>query len=108
MLQLCLDHRLPRPQVNAYRNGRELDFRWPAALLVVETNGWNTHRTRRAFEEDRARDRRLAVEGWRVIRITHRQLRDEPDAIAADVRTLLRAVAGGLCPPSGQSPPRGA
>src|SRR4051794_2860423 len=87
MLQLCLDHGLPRPQVNSYRNGRELDFRWPHARLVVETDGWNTHRTRRAFENDRTRDRRLAVEGWRVIRITHRQLRDEADAIAADLCT---------------------
>ena len=28
-LQLCLDYDLPRPQVNHYDNGRELDFRWP-------------------------------------------------------------------------------
>ncbi len=93
MLQLCLDHGLPRPQINTFRNGRELDFRWPAARLVVETDGWGTHKTRRAFEEDRARDRRLAVEGWRVIRVTHRQLRDDPAGIAADLRVLLRAVA---------------
>jgi hypothetical protein len=93
MLQLCLDHGLPRPQVNVWRNGRELDFRWPAARLIVETDGWGTHKTRRAFEEDRARDRRLAVEGWRVIRITHRQLRDEPDGIAADIVALLAQAA---------------
>jgi hypothetical protein len=93
MLQLCLDAGLPRPQVNAYSGGRELDFRWPAAGLVVETDGWGTHKTRAAFEADRARDRRLAVEGWRVIRITHRQLRDDPAAIAADLMALLTAVA---------------
>jgi very-short-patch-repair endonuclease len=90
MLQLCIDHGLPRPAVNRYRDGRELDFRWSAARLVVETDGWGTHGTRAAFEADRARDRRLAVEGWRVIRVTHRQLRDDRDAVAADVRTLLR------------------
>lgn len=89
MLQLCLDHGLPRPAVNHSRDGRELDFRWTAARLIVETDGWATHGTRTAFEADRARDRRLAVEGWRVVRTTHRQLRDEPHAIAADITRLL-------------------
>jgi very-short-patch-repair endonuclease len=89
MLQLCLAHGLPRPQVNRHRDGREVDFRWPAHRLVVETDGWATHRIRRACEADRGRDRRLAVEGWRSIRVTHRQVRDEPAAIAADLRILL-------------------
>jgi hypothetical protein len=93
MLQLCIDRGLSRPAVNFSSDGRELDFRWPAAGLVAETDGWATHKTRAAFEADRARDRRLAVEGWRVVRITHRQLRDEPDAIADDLARLLDRAA---------------
>jgi hypothetical protein len=34
--------------VNLARDGRELDFRWPAARLVAETDGWATHKTRAA------------------------------------------------------------
>jgi very-short-patch-repair endonuclease len=49
------------------------------------------HGTRRAFEEDRERDRVLSVEGWRVVRVTWRQLRDEPASVAADLRSLLTA-----------------
>ncbi|MCW2987643.1 MAG: hypothetical protein JWM24_581 [Solirubrobacterales bacterium] len=48
------------------------------------------HRTDRAFEGDRQRDRILLVEGWRSMRITWRQLRDERAAIAADLWDLLR------------------
>src|SRR4051812_45138044 len=51
LLQLCLDHDLPRPQVNRYDGRRESDFRWPAHGLVVEVDSWTFHgRTRRAFE----------------------------------------------------------
>ncbi len=88
-LQLCLDHDLPRPQVNRYDNGRELDFRWPQRRLAVETNGFWVHRTRDAFESDH--ERRLALEaaGWRVISLTWRQVVDRPDAIAAHMRRVL-------------------
>jgi len=48
-----------------------------------------THATRRGFERDRARDRALATAGWRVVRLTWRQLHEEGEAIAADLCTLL-------------------
>jgi len=47
------------------------------------------------FEEDRARDRALAIAGWRVIRITWRQLTGEPRTLARDLWELL-----GHCPPA--------
>ncbi|MCW2995882.1 MAG: hypothetical protein JWQ18_3377 [Conexibacter sp.] len=88
-LQLCLDHALPRPQVNRYENGRELDFRWPERRLAVETNGFWVHRARDAFESDH--ERRLALEaaGWRVISLTWRQVTRTPEAVAQHVRRAL-------------------
>lgn len=56
---------------------------------MVELDGWATHGTRNAYESDRARDRRFAAAGWRVIRVTWRQLIEEPDLIAADLAALL-------------------
>src|SRR3954447_4031840 len=67
-------HGLPAPLVNAPLSGVEPDFRWPHAKLIVELDGFGTHGTRRAFEADRARDRRLLTAGWRVMRATYRQL----------------------------------
>jgi hypothetical protein len=73
VLQACLDHGLPRPEVNRYDGTRESDFRWPTHRLIVEVDSWTFHgRTRRAFDGDRARDRRLLAEGWRVARFTDR------------------------------------
>ena len=94
-LQLCLDHDLPRPQVNRYDNGRELDFRWPEHRVAVETNGFWVHRTRDAFERDHQRRLELEAAGWRVISLTWRQVVDRPHAIAAHVRRVLEEAAVG-------------
>jgi len=88
---LCDAHRLPHPAVNARPLGFRVDFLWPAAGLVVETDGWASHRTRAAFEEDRARDQALSAAGYRVVRFTHRQLVDDPAAVAATLVALLAA-----------------
>ena len=84
---------LPRPQINTpiTLNGHtiEPDCTWPHHHLIVELDGYASHGTRHAFEKDRARDRRLQAAGWRVIRITWRQLHADPDAIADEIRALL-------------------
>jgi very-short-patch-repair endonuclease len=87
-------YRLPRPQqLNAWIEvgGRrfEVDCFWPGARAIVELDGFAAHGTRIAFEEDRARDRRLRVAGYGVTRIAPEQIEDEPDALAADLRALL-------------------
>jgi very-short-patch-repair endonuclease len=89
LLQLCIDHRLPRPQVNRWDGGKEVDFRWPAQRLVVEVDGWQTHRTRAAFERDRERSQLLALEGFRLVRFSARQLQRAPRLAAARLTALL-------------------
>jgi very-short-patch-repair endonuclease len=91
MLALCRRHRLPRPEVNVKLDRFEVDFLWRDQRLVVEVDGWGSHRTRTAFEEDRARDARLEVLGYRVVRFTWRQLTAEAAAVAQTIRALLRA-----------------
>jgi very-short-patch-repair endonuclease len=87
--------RLPLPQLNAWLEvgGRryQVDCLWPRQRVVVELDGFAAHGTRSAFREDRARDRRLRVAGYGVTRVTKDQLEDEPEALAADLRTLLVA-----------------
>ena len=91
------EHRLPRPRLNATLPIRarllKPDCMWATERLIVELDGRAVHRTDRAFEGDRQRDRILLAEGWRSMRVTWRQLHDEPAAIAADLRELLRVAA---------------
>jgi hypothetical protein len=88
------DAGLPRPETNAHIqvNGiwYEVDCLWREERVIVELDGRATHDTRLAFETDRARDRVLQAAGFRVIRITWRQLHESPAAVAADLRALLR------------------
>ena len=82
---------LPIPATNVLVLGFECDCVWHEQCVVVELDSRSVHDTTVAFESDRARDRALQAAGWRVIRVTWRQLHDEADALAADLRTILRA-----------------
>jgi very-short-patch-repair endonuclease len=86
-------HALPRPRMNAslWVRGRffEADAVWEDQQLIVELDGGGVHRTERAFQSDRQRDRILLAEGWRTPRVTWHQLRDEPGEVAADLRRVL-------------------
>lgn len=66
-----------------------VDCHWPGPREIVELDGWEGHGTRSAFRDDRARDRALRVAGYSVTRLTWNQLDDEPESIAADLRSLL-------------------
>jgi hypothetical protein len=95
MNKLAHDHGLPQPKSNyaldvSDHPGLEADFYFPEYRLVVETDGWETHKTRRAFEADRAKDAALTAAGYTVVRFTYRQLRDDPDTVADRLKAILR------------------
>ena len=81
--QICKDHALPEAAVNTMVEGKEVDFFFRAQRLIVEADSWRYHRTRRAFEDDRARDVLTTRAGYRTLRFTDRQLTDDPHSVAA-------------------------
>jgi predicted transcriptional regulator of viral defense system len=89
-LDLIADAGLPHPAVNSWVAGFEIDAVWAKERLAVELDGWGFHRSRMAFERDHARDTRLRLAGYEVVRFTWRQLRDEPTMVIALVRRALR------------------
>jgi very-short-patch-repair endonuclease len=89
--QLCHDHGLPQPRVNTTIAGKEVDFLFEPARLIVETDSWRYHKTRRAFEDDRARDVLTTKAGYRTLRFTDRQLADDSRSVAAAIRATLHS-----------------
>jgi very-short-patch-repair endonuclease len=81
---------LPAPEVNVRLHGHEVDFLWRDQGLAVEVDGFQFHSTRAAFERDRRRDAELASANVRVLRVTWRQIVDEP---FATLTNLVRALA---------------
>lgn len=88
-LALCRRHRLPPPVVNARIGRYEVDFLWPEQRLIVETDGFEFHGFREAFERDREKDAYLQARGYRVLRTTDRQVRRDPRKVAKSVRRML-------------------
>lgn len=83
----------PRRQVrrrDAHGRLRFTDCEWELAdgrVLVLEVDG-AFHRDVAQWEDDLARQRALSGTGRVVVRCTSREIRDEPERIAADLRHL--------------------
>lgn len=86
---LCHDHGIELPLVNHRVNGIEADFQWPRARSIVEVDGWEFHKERQQFEDDRRREVVHATAGWRVLRVSAAQVQHSPATIAAALRSVL-------------------
>jgi predicted transcriptional regulator of viral defense system len=105
-LAMCDAAGIPRPKVNSWLelapgDWIQPDFLWQPDRLIVETDGFETHGTRAAFERDRRRDQRTLVAGYRTLRSTWRQVIDTPADVAGAIVSLLPAT-----PRSGARSPR--
>jgi very-short-patch-repair endonuclease len=81
--------KLPRPAINIFVAGHEIDAYWEQERFAVELDGWETHRTRAAFERDPLRIEDLKLAGIDAIRITARRIEQEPGQVAQRLRILL-------------------
>ena len=90
-LELCRDHDVPRPEVNVWLEGYEVDFLWRSERLIVETDGLEWHGTHAARERDLERDAALALAGFQTQRFTWRLTTQQPSKVARLVLQLLAA-----------------
>lgn len=97
--ELCLEVTraagVPQPELNAWVDPGDgeppirADFVWRAQRVVLQADGFGSHKTRWAFENDRRDDQRLFGVGWRPVRVTDRQLKGERGRIDALLLDLL-------------------
>lgn len=89
-------HGLPQPELNRFVDLGDgeppvrADFVWRTERILVETDGYKTHKTRQAFEYDRRLSQRAMVAGWQPVRTTARQLEHHPEQVVATVEVLMR------------------
>jgi very-short-patch-repair endonuclease len=88
-LALARRAQLPAPDVNVALGSYEVDFLWRDERLVVEVDGFAFHASRAKFEADRRRDAELAAQGFQVMRVTWRQIIDEPEAMLVRIAQAL-------------------
>lgn len=88
-LELCADAGLPRPEVNARLGRFRPDFLWRDHRFIVETDGYEAHRGRAAFERDRRRIAAFMAQGHDVLPTTWRQVTTDPSLVVAALRVKL-------------------
>lgn len=89
LLVLIRKSQLSTPECNGQVNGFEVDFLWRTERLIVEMDGRAFHVSYRAFERDRKRDAIHIAAGYRVIRVTWRQLTETSEAVLARLAQAL-------------------
>jgi very-short-patch-repair endonuclease len=92
LLALIRAAELPAPETNIRIRRHEVDFLWREQRLVVEVDGFAFHSSRSAFERDRRRDAELGTLGFRVMRVTWRQIVNGPEALIARLAKALAVV----------------
>jgi very-short-patch-repair endonuclease len=95
LLALIRAAELPQPEVNGRIGRYEVDFLWRDQALIVEVDGFAFHSSRASFEADRLRDAELGAHGYRVMRVTWRQIVDSPEAVVARIAATLASTTKG-------------
>ncbi len=87
--RFCRRFGLPKPETLAIVHGYEVDALFPAQRLVVELDGWEFHRGRVAFGDDRDRDADLLDCGYPTVRITWERLHETAEREAGRLHRIL-------------------
>ena len=89
-LERLRDAELPLPETNRLAGGRRVDCRWPERRLSVELDSYRYHSSRRAWEQDRRREREARARGDEFRRYTRDEVFEDPRLMLAELRALLR------------------
>ena len=66
-----------------------VDFIYPRTNVVVEVDGRSFHLRRLKWEEDLERRNRLTASGLKVLHVTYRRMKDDPDGVLAEIERAL-------------------
>jgi very-short-patch-repair endonuclease len=87
--RLLHEAQLPQPRPNVKEGDWEIDFLWSQQRVALELDGLPFHNHARAIERDRRKDMALHDAGYHVIRVSGKQLKNEPLAVIAHVARAL-------------------
>jgi very-short-patch-repair endonuclease len=97
VIALIREHGLPEPVVHHVlraADGRfiaEIDLSYPRLKIAIELDG-KVHQSDEAFERDRPRQNRIALEGWTILRFTWAMFQDHPEEIVREVHAAIAAA----------------
>jgi very-short-patch-repair endonuclease len=93
--EIAVKTSLGPPEKQRRMPGGRVDFLWPSLRLIVEVDGYESHRGKVAFEEDRRRDRTNRRQGLDTIRFTWGDVVLTPAEVAADLEHAASSSRNG-------------
>jgi very-short-patch-repair endonuclease len=90
---MCAAHGIARPQVNIKIGIWAPDFLWPDRRLVVETDGYDFHRTAAARRRDARKHEELRSLGLTVVRLTWSDVVERPAPTAQRIRDATNVIS---------------
>ena len=84
---------LPLPETNRRAGTHWVDCRWPDRRLTVELDSYRFHSSRRAWEQDRRREREARARGDDFRRFVYADVFETPALTVAEPRSRLRCPA---------------
>src|SRR3954454_9059475 len=91
-LELLREHDLPLPQTNKPAGSHRVDCRWPEYRVTVELDSYRYHNSRRAWEQDRRREREVHAREDELRRYTWGDVFEDPRQMLRELRELLSAA----------------
>jgi predicted transcriptional regulator of viral defense system len=88
--KFCADHGLPAPIMGQPLHGYILDALFAQEKVIVELDGWEFHKTKIAFEDDRERDAHNLAHGYATVRMTWERIHGRPKREARRLDTILK------------------
>ncbi len=88
-LAFIKNYNLPVPVINFNLRRKQPDAYFPDHNLIVELDGWQFHKDRHAFENDRERDAENLRHGTQTIRMTEQRLTGDTDPEARRLEEIL-------------------
>jgi len=77
------------PVLNCWVDKWEIDAYWKAERFAVEVDGWESHGSRQAFEDDRLRLEEMKLAGIDCLRVSARRIETHPKQVAQRIGKFL-------------------
>lgn len=91
-VKVRLSQHNPVPEFTDSVPGRRfrLDIAFPEQMLAIEVDGHKSHGKHRAgFEKDREKQNLLTLNGWRVLRFSGREIRQNIEEVISTIEGML-------------------
>ncbi|MET0700527.1 MAG: DUF559 domain-containing protein, partial [Mycobacterium sp.] len=90
-VQLLRSHGITGWKTNYPVGDDVVDVAFPECKLAIEIDGWAFHSDPDVFRHDRARQNRISLLGWQVLRFTWRDLVEQPERVIAELQAAISA-----------------